>query len=84
MATVHLCSWGARFFNSIKKSAAHDVSEAMWNMWPRHGCRVALPGPVEDAIPLEALCVQLCAWGKAGCPEEPADSATITVCLELR
>ena len=68
----------------IKKSAVHEVSEAFWTMWPHHGRRIALPGPVKDAIPLGALCTQLCAWARTGFPEKPVEANTITVCLELR
>ena len=53
-------------------------------MWPHHGGRVALPAPVEDAIPLGALCVQFCAWARTGFPEEPVENNTIVECLLLR
>ena len=70
------------------KSAAYGVYEAFWTMWPHHGRRITWPawhhGPVKDAIPVEALCTQLCAWARAGFPEEPGKADTIAACLELR
>ena len=75
---------GAIICNFWEQSAVHEVCKQFWAMWPHHGGRVALPVPVEDAIPLGALCVQFCAWARTGFPEEPVETNTIALCLELQ